>query len=137
MLAFWDFARFSVHGDTEAVFEYDTPQIVLDEMEEADDGTASLGHDSVDVTGKGRGRPKLKRAKTRKDSFGPIGGLNEHLAELFHEHGAGDIPGRLESLEIATNRIEVMLNKISQTLGNDNSDSETKVPREHRDVGDA
>jgi hypothetical protein len=35
-LRFWDFSRFSVHGDVQAVFETEPPQGVLDEIAEAE-----------------------------------------------------------------------------------------------------
>jgi hypothetical protein len=36
-MTFWDFSRFSVHGDIQAVFETEPPQSVLDEIAEEDD----------------------------------------------------------------------------------------------------
>ncbi len=118
------------------MFEFATPQSVLDDMEETDDGTPSLGHVSVDMIGKAGARPLLKRVKTRKDSFGAVAGLTEHLSDFLHEHGGGDIPSRLESLEEATKRIEVLLAKISQNLGGDSSDSDTPLPRVGRHDAD-
>lgn len=129
LLAFWDFARFSVHGDTQAVFEFDPPQSVLDEIEEADDATASLDHGAVGLNGESGAKPPLKRAKTRKGSFGAVAGLTEHLSDFFHEHGGGDIQGRLESLEEAMKRIEGLVVKIGQDLGDDSSDNDALAPR--------
>lgn len=126
MIAFWDFARFSVHGDTQAVFEFDPPQSLLDEIEEADNETVSLDHGGMGPHLSSGTKSILKRTKTRQDS---LAGVTEHLSDFFHDHGGGDIPGRLEALEESTKRIEVLLAKIGQSLGDDASDSDTPLPR--------
>lgn len=126
LLAFWDFSRFSVHGDTQAVFEFDPPQSLLDEIEEADNETVSLDHGGMGLHANSGAKPPLKRSKTRTDS---MAGVTEHLSDFFHDHGGGDIPGRLEALEEATKRIEVLLARIGQTMGDDSSDSDTPPHR--------
>ena len=70
-------------------------------------------------------RPQLKRANTakRKDSMAAINGFTEHLSEFFHEHGADNVAGRLEALEASNKRIEAMLRKLSQDMGDDDSDA--------------
>jgi hypothetical protein len=47
-LAFWDFSRFSVHGDIQAVFDTEPPQSVLDEIAEAEDQMASSRRPTLD-----------------------------------------------------------------------------------------
>ena len=41
--SFWDFSRFSVHGDIAAVFDIDPPQSVLDEIAKDDEGNEGIG----------------------------------------------------------------------------------------------
>ena len=71
-------------------------------------------------------RPSLKRANTnvkRKDSMAAVTGFTEHLSEFLHERGADNIAGRLEALEASTKRIEDMLHKLSQNMGDDDSEN--------------
>ena len=42
-LSFWDFSRFSVHGDIAAVFDIDPPQSVLDEISKGDENDEGIG----------------------------------------------------------------------------------------------
>lgn len=51
-------------------------------------------------------------------------GFTEHLSEFFHEHGGGDIASRLLAVEGSTERIENMLQNVSQNLVDDTSDGE-------------
>lgn len=121
LLKFWDISRFSVHGDTQAVFEYEPPHSVLDEDSEAEDNNVS----PTRVTTNGgknikAGRQEPKPA-TRKASFNHFGGLTDFL----HEHGGGDLANRLEALEASNQRIEEMLHRIGQDLGDDVSSEGT------------
>ena len=46
-MAFWDFSRFSVHGDVQAVFDTEPPQVTLDaiaEMDDSEHGERGRGH---------------------------------------------------------------------------------------------
>ena len=43
MLSFWDFSRFSVHGDIAAVFDIEPPQSVLDEISKDDEDGEGIG----------------------------------------------------------------------------------------------
>ncbi|MCJ1458356.1 hypothetical protein MMC28_008728 [Mycoblastus sanguinarius] len=135
-LAFWDFSRFSVHGDTQAVFDFDPPQIVLDELPEAEDTNGSL--ESAEVAIGLGGKTGLKppggqagnRKTMRKDSVATMAGLAEHVTDFLEEHGGYTIAGRLEALEESTKRVEAMLLKLGQDLGEDASpsDVEAEVP---------
>lgn len=51
-------------------------------------------------------------------------GFTEHLSEFFHEHGGGDIASRLLAVEGSTERIENMIQKLSQNLVDDITDGE-------------
>ena len=130
LLAFWDFSRFSVHGDTQAVFAFDPPQSVMDEIYEAEDTSGQVDSQDLGLSGKSAKKPPLSRTKTRKDSFGTVAGLTEHLSGFLHEHGGGgDIQNRLEALEEATKRIEALLIKLGQDLGDDDSESDPDISR--------
>lgn len=128
----WDFSRFSVHADIQAVFDSDPPQSVLDEICEAEENPnpEHLAVPSINLDGKAASRPESHHiipAKTakRKDSMATMEGLTEHLGEWLHGHDNSGLAGRLQALEAATRRIEGMVKKISQDLGGDSSDSET------------
>lgn len=131
-LRFWDFSRFSVHADIQAVFDSDPPQSILDQISEAEENPnpGSLSVPSISFNGKAAKRSDghniipTKTAK-RKDSMATMEGLTEHLGEWLHGHDSSELTGRLEALEDATRRIEDMVKKISQDLGGDSSDSET------------
>ena len=132
LLAFWDFSRFSVHGDTQAVFEFDPPKSTMDQIYEAEDTPGQMASEDFTLGGKSGEsavKTRLSRTKTRKDSFGTVAGLTEHLTDFLQEHGGGDISNRLESLEEATMRIERLLVKLGQDLGDDASDVDPSVHR--------
>ncbi|KAL6720614.1 hypothetical protein ACLMJK_002539 [Lecanora helva] len=125
MLAFWDFSRFSVHGDTQAVFELEPPESLMSQVPEIDNATNNLVSENASVKGDTATRPQLKRTNTakRKDSMAAINGITEHLSEFLHDHSAENLAERLEAVEASTQRIETMLLKISQDMGEDNSES--------------
>ena len=131
-LNFWDLSRFSVHADIQAVFDSDPPQSILDEISEAGENpdVGTLVVPSVSFKGKAAKRSEshhkipTKTAK-RKDSMTTMEGLTDHLGDWLHGHDSNGLVGRLEALEESTRRIEDMLRKISQNLGDDSSNSET------------
>ena len=131
-LYFWDLSRFSVHADIQAVFDTDPPQSILDEISEVEEsheqGTLSVPSINFDGSAtkkpKGRQRSPTKIAK-RKDSMATMEGLTDHLGEWLHGHGGSGLTGRLEALERSTKRIEDMLKRVCQDLGDDSSSSET------------
>ncbi len=134
-LKFWDFSHFSAHADIQAVFDSDPPQSILDEVAETggNHDSGSLAAPSIDLakkaTSKSEGQDKVPaNTARRKHSMATMEGLTEHLAEWMHGHDNSGLPGRLVALEDATSRIEAMLKKISQDLGDDSSNSES-VPR--------
>ena len=125
----WNFSRFSVHADIQAVFDSDPPPSILDgesETEENPDPEA-LGVPSIKFDGKAATRsegqlPKQTKTAKRKDS---MAGLTEHLSEWLHGNDSNGLVSRLEALERSTKRMERLLKKLSQDLGDDSSDSET------------
>jgi len=123
--AFWDFSRFSVHGDTQAVFAFEPPQSFLDEIARDEEINGNRASEAPSLKGPDTTRPQLKRTNTkRKDSMTTAAGFTEHLSEFLHEHGAGDIAGRLEAVEGSTERIEDMLRRLVETSGEDASVSD-------------
>ncbi len=131
-LRFWDFSRFSVHADIQAVFDSDPPQSILDEISEAEENPdpGSLTVPSINFDGKAVSRSEghriiPRKTAKRKDSMAMIEGLTENLGEWLHGHDNRGLTGRLEALEGATRRIESMVKRISQDMGDDSSDSET------------
>ena len=116
----------------------------MDQIYEAEDTSGQIPYvtsQEFALDGKSPARPPLSRRKTRKDSFGTVAGLTEHLSDLLHEHGGGDIRNRLETLEETTNRMEALLIRLGQNMGNDESDSDPGMSRALRDhtkaVGEA
>lgn len=117
-----------MHGDTQAVFEFEPPQAVLDEIARTENADVNVASEAPSLKEIDTRRPQLKRTNTkRKDSMSTAAGFTEHLSEFLHEHGANDIAGRLEAVEGSTERIEDMLHKLCQNLGEDTSDSESEA----------
>ena len=101
----------------------------MDQIYEAEDTPVQMASEDFALRGKAGVKPRLSRTKTRKDSFGTAAGLTEHLSDFLQEHGGGDINNRLEALEEATKRIEGLLVKLGQDLGDDDSDIDPIIPR--------
>ena len=135
LLKFWDLRKFNVHGDTEAVFEYEPPKEVLNGIVQAEDEEDTKDLTRTLTSGKQkRPQPPTRQntKTTRKESFGHIAGFSEHLTDFLHEHGGSDLAQRLESLEASNQRIEELLHSISQDLGNDDSSEGTVPPTRTR-----
>ena len=111
---FWDFSRFSVHGDIQAVFDSDPPAYIFEEVS-GDEGSG----DDHSVTGtkfKIRGRQdsrSLGRRISRKDSTASTAGLTEQFSDFLSDRAANSLKVRLEKLEASTDRIENLLRKLS------------------------
>ena len=128
-LNFWNFSRFSVHADIQAVFDSDPPQSILAGISETEENPdpGALRVRSISFDGKAAKRsegeqPKQPKTAKRKDS---MAGLTEHLSEWLHGNDSNSLVGRLEALERSTRRMEGLLRKLSQDLGDDSSDSGT------------
>ncbi len=116
LLSSWDFSRFSVHGDIQAVFDSDVPIEVLEEVTEEN----NLRPNSLE---NGNPRRAIKRPGTssgsthqktpsRRESIGPFAGLTEHLTEILQDHSGSDVQERLRKVEASTKRIEELLEKL-------------------------
>ena len=101
----------------------------MDQIYEAEDTAGQMTSEDFALSGKAGVKPRLSRTKTRKDSFGTVAGLTEHLSDFLQEHGGGDINNRLEALEEAMKRIEGLVVKLGRDLGDDDSDIDPLVPR--------
>lgn len=109
-LVFWGISRFSVHGDIQAVFDSEPPTSVPEEIEdEAEQGPRDVdgaGSDSLEH-GDGQVATKSKNASQKPDNLQDLRGVIQ-----------GEIQGRLDELELATKRIEGLLVKLADSLGN-------------------
>lgn len=102
----------------------------MDEIYEAEHTSGQVDSQDLGLSGKSAKKPPLSRTKTRKDSFGTVAGLTGHLSDFLHEYGGGgDINNRLEALEEATKRMEALLIKLGQDLGDDGSESDPDISR--------
>ena len=125
LLSLWDFSRFSVHGEIQEVFNYEPPQSVLDEMSEVEDGNVELGRPFLNgIPPMRSSHSNITEPSRRKESFGTMAGLTEHITDFLQEHGSVDITNRLGAVEAATRRIEAMLLKMSENLVDDSSDAQ-------------
>ncbi|MCJ1287556.1 hypothetical protein MMC26_006908 [Xylographa opegraphella] len=127
--SFWDFSRFTVHGDIEAVFDCESPLPAVDgpsdgaDLSDAAFGHANLADNLLRPEESPRGTNSKQQHKDRKDSVEPFAGLAERLPDILHHFsGAGDTKSRLEELEDSTKRIEAMVKKLYESMDNDSSD---------------
>ena len=115
-LSAWDFSRFSVHGDIQAVFESEVPQEIFEEVVEEN----NLRSNALES---GNPCKVLRRTDTsigsthhqprsRRESIGPFAGLTEQLTEILHDHSGGDVQERLDKVEASTKRIEKLLQRL-------------------------
>lgn len=123
---FWDFSRFSVHGDIQAVFDSEPPASIFEEVSDDDDhgdpGSESDPRVSL-LKRQNGGNPPVKKM-SRKDSTASMVGLTEHLSEIFNEHNGTSLKVRLEKLEASNSRIETLLQKLYDTSGGNGDDEE-------------
>ena len=124
------FSRFHVHGDIQAVFDVEPPELgepaLLDRdhnMERARGDRTPLG--DLETTGN-RTNPKARR----KESVWSTEGIHAHIAGLIQEHesngGTGDaeVGSRLKGLEASMKRMEETLGKVCETLENGDNEND-------------
>ena len=119
--SFWNFSRFSVHGDIQAVFDTEPPASIFEETSDDDElndpvpeaGRRSSLHRKLNGTGSLR--------MPRKDSTASMVGLTEHLSDILGDHSGSSLKIRLEKLEASNGRIENMLQKLCDDNGGDAS----------------
>lgn len=127
-----------MHGDIQACFETDPPESVLnDEGEESDlppQGSGTSGRRQSDSKRRD-GSPgmggKQRRWSTNLSEIIPTGShLPDQYSDLVHGHSDnGNLPQRLEALEKSTRRIEVLLGRLCQDLGDNSSQGEETEPQ--------
>ena len=138
-LSFWDFSRFSVHGDIQAVFDAEPPTSIFEEVSDQDElEDYDCGADRrLSLPGKRNGGGPRSRKAVRKDSTASMVGLTEHISDILGDQGGGSLKIRLEKLEASNSRIENMLKKLcddgSENIGNGSmvgavDDDEEPVP---------
>lgn len=114
-LSFWNFSRFSVHGDIQAVFDSEPPATIFeeisDEEEETDHGVGVQWRPSYLGKQNGSG-PHRRTMPPRKDSTASMVGLTEQLSEILGDQTGISLKVRLEKLEASNSRIEIMLQKL-------------------------
>lgn len=121
----WRLSRgFSVHGDIQTVFDVEPPPSIEQEIANEDDlHRQSLEDDFAREFGPEIGvkRTRTNTSKSRRDSVAPFAGITGRLRDLLvegSEDGDGDvtIKKRLQALEDATERIELMLGRLCEEL---------------------
>lgn len=123
----WDFSRgFSVHGDISAVFDFEPPETIENEIAQDDD----IGHHVLEsafgreLGAESSNRPGLKRVDTnrsRRDSVNPFVGLSQRLKDFLVDgsddgEDGNNMKSRLEALEQSTGRIERLLGRLVADL---------------------
>lgn len=126
-LAFWNFSRFSVHGDLQAVFDTEPPQSVLDQIFHDDDLSIDILEEEIHQSrGKQRSESQSKPhwRPVRALSTSSANELTEQLSELLRDHGDQTVKPRLDAMEEAVKRVENLLLKVSQGMHNGSKDQE-------------
>ena len=128
---FWDFSRFSVHGDLQAVFDADPPPSILDQPDDEDvvnsrnllnDLSPSAKRRDSDYVnpfdGKNSPNPFDRKSKARTDSVAMEAGLTDHISDMLNNfRGNGsNLEDRLDRVEGSTKRIEAMLKRLVEEM---------------------
>lgn len=129
----WDFSRgFSVHGDIQAVFETDPPESTPAQSPSDQEADHDVFEDAFVREFGPEAAPSRSRrgtGKSRRDSVVPYGVLGsfprEGLGEIKEDSEERSTLSRLKALEKATSRIEEMLAKLCDGLGDSQSDNRT------------
>lgn len=112
-LSSWDFSRFSVHGDIQAVFDSEVPTEVLEAVNDIRANSLENGNPRRISRRPGTSSGSThQKTPSRRESIGPFAGLTEHLTEILYDHSGSDVQARLEKVEASTKRIEELLEKL-------------------------
>ncbi|KAI9668783.1 MAG: hypothetical protein M1831_000852 [Alyxoria varia] len=124
------FSRFHVHGDIQAVFDVEPPEL---EEPATFDRDHNMERARGDLTPSGDLQTTGNRPNTkprRKESVWSTEGMQAHIAGLIQEHeangGAGESEtgSRLRGLEASMKRMEETLGKVCETLENANHEDD-------------
>ena len=133
--SFWDFSRFSVHGDIQAVFDTDPPEYIYDEVSDVED--SNEGRQRIQPTSQGNGKQngdaEFRAPRLHKESTASMVGLTEQLSHMLQKHDGSSINERLEILEASTGRIELLLRKLYEDGGGDDRKSPALLVEESDD----
>lgn len=133
--SFWDFSRFSVHGDIQAVFDADPPEYIYDGASDIEDSSEERQRiqSSSQSNGNQNGDREHGARRLRKGSTASVVGLTEQLSDMLQEHSGSSVKGRLEILEASTGRIELLLRKLYEDGGGDDGKSAALIVEESDD----
>lgn len=133
--SFWDFSRFSVHGDIQAVFDTDPPEYIYDESSDIEDYSEERQtiQSTSQANGKQNGDGEFRARRLHKESTTSVVGLTEQLSDMLQKHDGASIKERLEILEASTGRIELLLRKLYEDGGGDDGKSPALVVEESDD----
>ena len=129
----FDFSRFSVHGDIQAVFDTDPPDYIYDEDSDLED--APVERVRLDSGSHLNGDRESRAKRLRKGSTASVTGLTEQISEMLHDHNGASVKGRLEKLEASSGRIELLLRKLCDEGSEDTGKSAQPEDDEADDVG--
>lgn len=116
--SWWDFSRFTVHGDIQAVFETEPPDYIYDDDSDLEHLSEEQRRQEQPSSSQANGKQKDFRARPlRKGSA--ASGFTEQHSDMHHEHNGSNVKGRLEKLEASNRRIELMLRKLYDDKGGD------------------
>lgn len=116
--SWWDFSRFTVHGDIQAVFETEPPDYIYDDDSDLEHLSEEQRRQEQPSSSQANGKQKDFRARPlRKGSA--ASGFTEQHSDMQHEHNGSNVKGRLEKLEASNRRIELMLRKLYDDKGGD------------------
>lgn len=134
--SFWDFSRFSAHGDIQAVFDTDPPEYIYDEDSSLEDSNeeGQRQHAGPQADGKQNGDRDFRPRRLRKESSASVAGLTEHLSDMLHEHNGTSVKGRLEKLEASTGRIESLLQRMYEESNPEYGESGVPIAEETDDL---
>ena len=137
--SWWDFSRFSVHGDIQAVFEADPPDYIYDDdsdLEHSSEEQRQGLPSSSQANGKQNRDRDFRARRLRKGSAASVAGLTEQLSDMLHEQNGSSIKVRLEKLEASNRRIELLLRKLYDDGGEDGGKSGELLDEELDEEGD-
>lgn len=114
--AFWNFSRFSVHNDIQAVFDVELHQPVIDEMQISDsEGNSSASLHKRPSKDEDISLGSSQEGGSQAESIGSASGIKEEISNVSYKHSSS-IDHRLKALEGSIERIENMVRGVSEAM---------------------
>ena len=114
--AFWNFSKFSVHNDIQAVFDVELHQPVIDEMHIGDsEGNFSASLHKRPAKDEDISLGSSQGGGTQAESIGSASGIKEEISDVLYKHSSS-IDHRLKALEESIERIENMVRGVSEAM---------------------